>query len=82
MIHEQSFICWLANQSEEDGLEIMATSIRSAAKRAVDSWRHDGHPNFTSDWEKVTVFVKDEGRRIHPIVVNGQGDDRAHEAFT
>lgn len=79
MIHEQEFICWHSNQTEGDGKEVKATSIRAAAKKAVDIWRHEnllelGH-------SKVTVHVKDESRRVHEVVITGDGDERAPEAF-
>lgn len=79
MIHEQVFICWHANQDEGDGKEIKATSIRSAAKKAVDIWRHENLQELGRD--KVTVFVKDEGRHVHEVIITGGGDERAPEAF-
>ncbi len=79
MIHEQEFICWHANQDEGDGKEIKATSIRSAAKKAVDIWRHENLQELGGD--KVTVFVKDEARHVHEVVITGDGDLRSPEAF-
>lgn len=79
MIHEQVFICWHANQDEGDGKEIKATTIRSAAKRAVDIWRHEHIQELNG--QKVTVFVKDEARRVHQVVVTSDGDQQAPEAF-
>lgn len=79
MIHEQVFICWHLNQEEGDGKEIKATTIRSAAKKAVDIWRHENIQEL--DGDKVTVFVKDEARRIHQVVVTSDGNQRAPEAF-
>ncbi len=79
MIHEQVFICWHKNQGEGDGNEIKATSIRSAAKKAVDIWRHENLQELGND--KVTVFVKDESRHVHEVVITGGGDERAPEAF-
>lgn len=79
MIHEQEFICWHANQNEGDGKEIKATSIRSAAKKAVDIWRHENLQELGGD--KVTVFVKDEARKVHEVIITGSGDQRAPEAF-
>lgn len=80
MIHEQVFICWHTNQNEGDGKEIKASSIRSAAKKAVDIWRHENVEEL--DGRKVTVFVKDEARRVHEVViVSDEGDRQAPEAF-
>ena len=80
MLHEQVFICWHGNQDEGDGNEIKATSIRSAAKKAVDLWRHENHQKLGGD--KVTVFVKDEARKVHEVIITGSGDQqRAPEAF-
>jgi len=30
---------------------------------------------------KVTVYVKDEARKVHEIIVTQEGDHRAPEAF-
>lgn len=79
MIHEQVFICWHANQDERDGKEIKATTIRSAAKKAVDIWRHENIQELNG--QKVTVSVKDESRRVHQVVVTSDGDQHAPEAF-
>jgi hypothetical protein len=79
MIHEQEFICWHVNQDEGDGKEIKATTIRSAAKKAVDIWRHEKLQEL--DGDKVTVFVKDEARRVHQVIVTSVGNQRAPEAF-
>jgi hypothetical protein len=80
MIHEQVFICWHANQEEADGIEVKATSIRSAAKRAVDIWRHENVQELGGD--KVSVCVRDEGRRVHEVIVTGEtGNYQAPEAF-
>lgn len=80
MIHEQEYICWHANQDEGDGKEVKADSIRTAAKKAVDIWRHENVEEL--DGHKVTVFVKDELRRIHEIVVTPPGaDHNSPEAF-
>lgn len=79
MIHEQVFICWHANQTEGDGKELKANTIRSAAKKAVDIWRHENAQELEGN--KVTVFVKDEARRIHQVVITTQGDEHAPEAF-
>jgi hypothetical protein len=83
MIHEQEFICWHANQDEADGKEVKATTIRSAAKKAVDIWRHENLQELEGD--KVTVFVRDEARRRHQVVVSREGQhkspDQAPEAF-
>jgi|GEM_PF-4709749 hypothetical protein len=79
MIHEQVFICWHLNQEEGDGKEIKATTIRSAAKKAVDIWRHENIQEL--DGDKVTVFVKDEARRVHQVIVTSDGNQRAPEAF-
>ena len=78
MIHEQEFICWHANQDEVEGKEIKATSIRSAAKKAVDLWRHENLQGL--DGGKVTVFVKDEARRQHQVVVTCESSDRQHKS--
>ena len=79
MIHEQEFICWHANQEEADGKEIKATTIRAAAKKAVDIWRHEHLQELNGD--KVTVFVKDEARRVHEVVVMSEINPSAPEAF-
>ena len=79
MIHEQVFICWHKNQDEGDAKEIKATSIRSAAKKAVDIWRLENLQGLGGD--KVTVFVKDEARHMHEVIISGGGDTRAPEAF-
>jgi ribosomal protein L31 len=79
MLHEQEFICWHTNQDEGDGKEIKATSIRSAAKKAVDIWKAE-HPTGIGR-EKITVYVKDEARRVHQIVIYGEDDERTPEAF-
>lgn len=80
MIHEHIFICWHAHQEEGDGKEIKASSIRSAAKKAVDIWRHENVQELHG--EKVTVFVKDEARHVHEVVItSGAGDQQAPEAF-
>lgn len=79
MLQEQEFLCWHTNQSEGDAKEIKATSIRSAAKKAVDIWRHENAQEL--EGMKVTVFVKDEARKVHEIVVTQVDDTRAPEAF-
>lgn len=82
MIHEQVYICWHEGQDEGDGKEIKASSLRQAAKKAVDIWRHETGHEITG--QKVTVHLKDEALRIHEIVVssNPETDQRAPEAFT
>jgi hypothetical protein len=80
MIHEQEFIVWHANQEEGDGKEVMAPTIRAAAKKAVDIWRHEKLEELEGN--KVTVFVKDEARRIHQVIITSPGsDEHAPEAF-
>lgn len=79
MIHEHEFICWHAHQSEGDGKEIKADSIRSAAKKAVDIWRHESLQELEGN--KVTVFVKDEGKHIHEVVITSESGPQAPEAF-
>ncbi len=80
MIHEQIFTCWRENEDESDGKELKATTIRSAAKKAVDIWRHESGQEYFGS--KVTVFVKDEGRRVHQVLIAmGSSDDQAPEAF-
>jgi hypothetical protein len=79
MLQEQVFLCWHVNQEEDDAKEIKATSIRSAAKKAVDIWRHENATELGN--MKVTVFVKDESRKVHEIVVTQEGDSHAPEAF-
>lgn len=80
MIHEQEFIVWHANQDEGDGKEIKAPTIRAAAKKAVDIWRHENLQELNGN--KVTVFVKDEARRVHQVVITApEGDEHAPEAF-
>ena len=79
MLQEQLFLCWHTNQSEDDAKEIKATSIRSAAKKAVDIWRHENAQAFGG--MKVTVFVKDEARKVHEIVITQEVVTRAPEAF-
>lgn len=78
MLHEQVFICWHANQDEGDGKELKATSIRSAAKKAVDIWRYENLQKLGDD--KVTVFVKDESRKVHEVIIT-DGGNRAPDAF-
>jgi hypothetical protein len=79
MIHEQVFICWHANQKQGDGKEIKATSIRSAAKKAVNIWRHENQKELGS--QKVTVYVKDEAQKTHEVVIPSIDDEKAPEAF-
>ncbi len=80
MIHEQEFICWHANQDEGDGKEIKAPTIRAAAKKAVDVWRHENVQELEGN--KVTVYVKDEARRVHQVVITSEiGGEHAQEAF-
>lgn len=80
MIHEHVFICWHEYQDEGDGKELKAPTIRAAAKKAVDIWRHENLQELGSN--KVTVYVKDEARRVHQVVVTSQiGDEHAPEAF-
>jgi hypothetical protein len=80
MIHEQVFICWHENQNEGDARELKAPTIRSAAKKAVDIWRHENVQELAG--HKVTVYVKDEARRVHQVVVtSGRGDEQAPGAF-
>lgn len=80
MIHEQEYICWHENQDEGDGKEIKAPTIRAAAKKAVDIWRHENAQELEGN--KVTVYVKDEARRTHQVVVmNELGDEQRPEAF-
>lgn len=80
MIHEHEFICWHANQDEGDGKEIKAPTVRAAAKKAVDIWRHENIEELGAN--KVTVFVKDESRRVQQVIVTNEGDLTAPEAFT
>ncbi len=79
MLQEQVFLCWHANQTEEDAKEIKATSIRAAAKKAVDIWRHENAQELGG--MKVTVHVKDETRRVQEIIITQEGDSHAPEAF-
>lgn len=80
MIHEHEYICWHANQDEGDGKEIKAPTVRAAAKKAVDIWRHENIEELGAN--KVTVFVKDESRRVQQVIVTNEGDLTAPEAFT
>jgi hypothetical protein len=79
MIHEHVFICWHQNQDEGDGKEIKASTIRSAAKKAVDIWRHENAEELGG--RKVTVYVKDEARRVHEVIVTSDGGEALPEAF-
>lgn len=81
MIHEQVYICWHKGQTEGDGKEIKASSLRQAAKKAVDIWRHENVKEIAG--QKVTVYLKDEGLHVHEVVVSGDPDhdQRAPEAF-
>ncbi len=79
MIHEQEYICWHRGQDEGDGKELKASSIRAAAKKAVDIWRHENVEEI--EGHKVTVFVKDEMRRVHEVIITSDGDLQAPEAF-
>ncbi|MCM2348613.1 MAG: hypothetical protein NDI69_01250 [Bacteriovoracaceae bacterium] len=80
MIHEHEFICWHANQDQGDGKEIKAPTVRAAAKKAVDIWRHENIEELGAN--KVTVFVKDESRRVQQVIVTNEGDLTVPEAFT
>ncbi len=80
MIHEQTFICWHENQVEGDGKELKASSIRNAAKKAVDIWRHENMAEIHH--KKVTVYVKDESRKVHQVVIIDEGaTPESPEAF-
>lgn len=79
MLQEQEFLCWHEGQTEDDAKEIKSTSIRSAAKKAVDIWRHESGQELGS--AKVTVHVKDESRRVHEVIITNEGDTHAPEAF-
>lgn len=79
MIHEQEFICWHANQDENDGKEINATTIRSAAKRALNIWRHEDTQGVNGN--KITVFVRDEARRVHRVIITTELETRPPETF-
>lgn len=80
MIQEHEYICWHAHQNEGDGKEIKASSLRSAAKKAVDIWRHENLQELEGN--KVTVYVKDEGHHVHEVVItDDQGNSQAPEAF-
>lgn len=69
MLHEQIFICWHHNQNENEGKEILATSFRLAAKKAVKLWSEDELLNLIEE-NHFTINVKDEGRRIHHVHIS------------
>lgn len=81
MIHEQVYICWHVGQDEGDGKEIKASSLRQAAKKAVDIWRHENAQEI--EGHRVTVFLKDEGLRVHEVVITPDPEHNpdAPEAF-
>lgn len=79
MLQEQVYLCWHDKQTEDDAKEIKSTSIRAAAKKAVDIWRHESGRELGS--AKVTVHVKDESNKVHEVVITQEGDYRAPEAF-
>jgi hypothetical protein len=79
MIKEINYICWHGNQTEGDAKELKAPSIKAAARKAVDIWRHENLEELGQN--KVTVFVKDDSHEVHEIVITQDGDTRAPEAF-
>jgi hypothetical protein len=79
MIQEYTYTCWHSNQTEGDGKEIKASSIKAAAKKAVDIWRHENAEEL--GLRKVTVHVKDEGLKVHEVIITQSGDAQAPEAF-
>lgn len=78
MIEEGTFICWYKNESEDDGKEIKAHDVNSAAKKAVDIWRHANVQELGGD--KITVYVKDEDLNVHEVVLTQSGDRSSPEA--
>ena len=79
MMTEETYICWHANQNEEDGKEIKALSLKAAAKKAVDIWRHENGEEIRG--RKVTVYLRDEARRVHEVVITSDNNPAAPEAF-
>lgn len=78
MTEEEVFICWYENTEEGDGKEIKASSVQSAAKKAVDIWRHENVAELGND--KLTVYVKDEDLEVHKVIITQSGDTQAPEA--
>lgn len=76
---EQDYICWHAGQDEGDGKELKAPSVEAAAKKAVDSCRHENIRELRG--RKVTGFVRDQDDRVHQVIVTSSGDGDAPEAF-
>lgn len=68
MLQEQEFLCWHEGQTEEDAKEIKSTSIRGAAKKAVDVWRHELTEDL--DYSHLKVFVEDQNRKIHEVIIH------------
>ena len=79
MIQEHVYICWHHGQDEGDGKEVKAATIRAAAKKAVDIWRHENVEELGNN--KVTVYVKDEALKTHEMIITQTGDTQAPEAF-
>jgi hypothetical protein len=69
MMHEQNFLCWLDDQNESEGKEILANSIRLAAKRALAEWHQEDSAQMRK--HKVTINVKDSARRVHSVILGG-----------
>ncbi|MGE3608052.1 MAG: hypothetical protein AB7I27_00590 [Bacteriovoracaceae bacterium] len=75
---EREYTCWHLGQSEADGKDVKAPTVREAAKMAVDIWRHESLKDL--EGRKVTVFVRDVNDDVHQVIVTNEGDFNAPEA--
>jgi hypothetical protein len=69
MVHE--FFCWLIDQDEGDAKLVKSSSAREAARKAVDSWKHEG--TISMQTSRLTVQVRDPEGEVHQIAID-QGE--------
>ncbi len=59
------YFCWPEGQTEGDAKAIKTDSVKEAARRAVDSWRHEGLLGALQP--TLLVYVRDPEGKIHHV---------------
>jgi len=78
---EENYTCWYEGQSEEDGRNVIASSLQEAARKAVDIWRHENIRELTGDAPFI-VYLKDEDGYVHKVNIRRGPEPSGPEAST
>lgn len=73
---EEGYIVWHEGQSEADGKELKAASIKAAAKKGFDIFRHER----IKEYDSLRVFVKDKDEKVHEVEVSASDENHFPEA--